>query len=476
MANPSTPHPAITNLVDQWSRCRDVVAGQDQVRSKGQEYLPKLDTQDENTYARTFLQNAHFFNAASRTVDGMAGALFTKLPEIEVPKNIEVLLQDSDNAGTPLTVFAHDLARDILTIGRGGILVDQGEAESKRPYLVSINGENLTNWASSRVNGVETTTMVMIRERSLKPESEIKNGGDPYKLIEVEAYRELYLDPDSGNYSIRVWKQTRKDHLVASAKAQWAPGAVTVPTRRGVPLTHIPFVFVNPRSLAPKPEKPPLLDLVDINLAHFRIAALRSWVLLHVGSPMCYISGGPTKTQQPVNYGSSNILILPSGGKIAFASMGSDGVAAIKAEADDLKKAMEVLGGRLLESQPSHAETAHAVSMRHQGEMASLSSISNTLGYALQSALQYAAWWAGSEEKPTDTKVAVKINSDFLANLSDKDISSFVALIQNDVITRRTAYAALAKAGLTRPGVDFDQESAEIEADEARIPNAGDGV
>ena len=170
---------------------------------------------------------------------------------------------------------------------------------------------------------------------------------------------------------------------------------------------------MNPRSLSPRPEKPPLLDLVDINLAHYRIAALRSWVLRHVGSPMVYISGGPTQQQQPVRYGSSSILILPENGKIAFAEMGGEGVAAIKAEADDLKRAMEVLGGRLLESQPTHVEAAQTVAVRRAGELASLSSISNTLGYALQSALQHAAWWAGSEEKPTDTKVAVKTQQRF---------------------------------------------------------------
>ena len=222
--NPSTPHPSLDSLVDQWQRCRDVVAGQDRVRAEGQKYLPKLDAQDQDTYARTFLQGAHFFNAASRTIDGMAGALFQKQPEIELPKNIEGLIQDADQSGTPLTVFAHDLARDILTIGRGGLLCDLGET-GRRPYLINIAGEQIRNWSTTRINGVETLTMVMIRERSLKPEW----GGDPYKLVEVESYRELYLDEDSGAYSIRVWTQVRKDHLRDSSRAQWAAGEASSP-------------------------------------------------------------------------------------------------------------------------------------------------------------------------------------------------------------------------------------------------------
>ena len=46
-----------------------------------------------------------------------------------------------------------------------------------------------------------------------------------------------------------------------------------VPLKHGDPLTFIPFQFIGPTSVTPAIEKSPILDIVDVNLSHYRTSA-----------------------------------------------------------------------------------------------------------------------------------------------------------------------------------------------------------
>jgi hypothetical protein len=49
-----------------WLRARDVIAGDEAVKSAGEKYLPRLDSQTDNEYF-AYKTRACFFNATSRT-------------------------------------------------------------------------------------------------------------------------------------------------------------------------------------------------------------------------------------------------------------------------------------------------------------------------------------------------------------------------------------------------------------------------
>ena len=52
-----------------WLRARDVIAGEDAVKSAGVRYLPRLDSQTDEEYA-AYKERAAFFNATARTAEG----------------------------------------------------------------------------------------------------------------------------------------------------------------------------------------------------------------------------------------------------------------------------------------------------------------------------------------------------------------------------------------------------------------------
>ncbi len=55
-----------------WLRARDVIAGEDAVKSAGIRYLPRLDSQSDDEY-HAYRARASFFNATARTASGFVG-------------------------------------------------------------------------------------------------------------------------------------------------------------------------------------------------------------------------------------------------------------------------------------------------------------------------------------------------------------------------------------------------------------------
>lgn len=54
-------------MATQWSRARDVLAGEDAVKAAGERYLPKMASQTDAEYG-VYTARASFFGATSRTV------------------------------------------------------------------------------------------------------------------------------------------------------------------------------------------------------------------------------------------------------------------------------------------------------------------------------------------------------------------------------------------------------------------------
>src|SRR3954451_7235219 len=93
-------HPDYDASLPDWLRGRDVLAGEDAVKSAGEKYLPRLDSQSDQEFD-AYRARASFFNATARTADGYIGQIFRRTPFIKLP--------DADSAlGRALKEFNHD--------------------------------------------------------------------------------------------------------------------------------------------------------------------------------------------------------------------------------------------------------------------------------------------------------------------------------------------------------------------------------
>ncbi len=288
-------HPQYMRAAPLWRKCRDAVAGQEAVHAAGETYLPRLSGQSPAAY-EAYRNRALFYNATRRTLDGLVGLLFRRPPLVEVPAGAEALARDADLSGRGLEALGRTVTREVLTTGRCGMLVDfprletayttaaQAEAAGARPFLRLYPAEAILEWTTASVNTVPTLVHLM--------------------LSEAEGQRRRILSLTDEGYVQDVQQRDETGH--------WQPaGKTMIPRMNGAPLERIPFVFAGPRESRPEVADPPLLDLVNVNLSHYRTTADLEHGAHFTGLPTAVITGHTPAEGENLSIGGNAAWVLP---------------------------------------------------------------------------------------------------------------------------------------------------------------------
>ncbi len=482
MAGVSTTHPSYDDLKNRWIRCRDVIAGTDAVKGKGPEYLPLLASHKEDSGGyEAYRMRALFYNAAGRTVAGLAGGIFQKAPATnDVPKGaMEEHLKDVTLTGEPLDMFALHVTEEYLTTGRFGILIDMSDekAVTPRPYWVGYSAEDIVNWKFEKMGGDQELAKVVLREYV-----ESEEGDDEFDKDIVTQYRVLRLT--DGVYTQQIYKEAKKDTVIVKAseglgiasvgKIEYTPGPILTPTRRGKSLDFIPF------ALPWKVATPPLIDLVDVNLSHYRGYADLKHGLHFTALPTPWVSGLPNGGQVKVlSIGSGKAWQLDVNGSAGMLEFTGKGLGAIRTDLQEMQRMMATLGARLLEEAPHYAETALSVSLRHSSDYATLRTIAQIVEQQLSWAMKVHMWWLGTEALVADCKVNVELNKIFFdQQLTADELRALILALQSKAISYKTFYARLSSTGWTREGITDEEELVDIDEqpDDIGMPPPKDGI
>lgn len=447
--------------LSRWMRCRDFYEGSDVVKSKGSLYLPMLPSHGENSRKYdSYKKRALFYNAMARTVDGLAGAVFQKTPDYDVSKDLLAELSDITLTGVPLDIFSLTLCREILTVGRCGVLIDMPNAVTAnndlRPYWRVYPAESIYSCRVAWINQSFVFTRVVLSEAI-----EVFDPKDEFAVETRKQFRVLRLLTDSHpTYTSQVYTQSPKD------PSKFEAGEVTVPTRRGEPLPFIPFQILNATSLAVDIEKPPLLDLTDVLWSHYLTSADLEQGRHVTSLPQPWVSGVPktTKGEYPaLVIGSGKAWILDKEGRAGMLEYTGQGLASLEKAEESKRKLMATLGARLLESQPSTQETATAVSMRHAGDAASLKTIAQVLEAGITRGLRVHDWWTSTLSTPAESTAMCELNKEFFGQkMSPQELQALLAALQADEISHKTFWEALRRGDIARVGVSSEEEKAEI--------------
>jgi hypothetical protein len=458
----TTVHRGYAERCIQWTRCRDAVEGSDAIKKKRETYLPKLSEKMKEADYQAYLKRASWYGASGRTVQGLLGAIMRKPPKVEAPEQLQTHCLDVTLTGKPLPIFAKDVTGEVLTTGRAALLVDlpSDGRPTARPYWVRYSAEQVLNWRTIMTNGQTRLSLVVLREDY----DEIK---DRFETAPAEQYRVLFLD-ESGHYQVELY---RRDPSVNRATADPVLVETIVPTVRGARLPYIPFVFIGPLSLDPGPDKPPLLDLFDVNISHYGNSADLEHGLHYTALPTPYVTGVAKDTA--LRIGSSTAWAIPAeNARVGMLEFGGSGLGAIREQMQNKEKLMAVLGARLLEEQKMGVEAAEAILLRGNGEQSVLQSIAATISLAFTQALKWHAAWTGMAAVDT---LSVMLNTDFFAMaMTSADLTALVASWQQGAISYDTLYYNLQKGEIARPGVDVDTERDLIAVQQPEPPSLDD--
>jgi hypothetical protein len=463
-----TTHPDYDKFAPKWKRVRDVVAGQDAMHTAGEAYLPKLKDEDPKDYdARR--KRSDFFNGTYRTIDALGGMAFRKPPTVEVPNAIEALLEDINLAGMTMESLAKECTEEVLGPGRIGILIDhppqqtdddgkvvaitQAVAEQlgMRPTMQLYMTESIRNWKFARVNNAWVLSMVVLGECEAVPVDEFTSKDeDRYRVLDLDA---------SGFYRQRLFKvEKEKDEQI---------GGDVYPLMIGKPLKFIPFVIIGAGGRNDKIDEPPLIDLVDKNVAHYQVNADYRHGLHFCGLPTPFFAGvtapdNADGTPGKIYIGGSAAVATPDpNAKAEFLEFTGEGLSPIEKALDRIERQMALLGARMIADETAQAETLGATQIKRAGENSVLAKIVQAVSESLEWALGVFSQWTGQSGK-----ISYQINRDFMPAMMDaQTLVAIFAGVQSGNISKQEAFELLQRGDLIDPAKPYDIHAAQVEID-----------
>lgn len=485
-----------------WTKCRDSAAGQDRIHARRETYLPMLSGMDKADYA-SYLLRAMFFNAMGRTLSGLVGMVMRKPFALEYPSAAESDLDTIGVADEPLKDMITRTLQAQLMVGRIGHLVDaanvkEGESDGDlEPYVSEYEAESIWNWHEERINGVLKLSLVVLHE------TYEELTGPKHAIAVLERFRVLRLgiDPavtelesdvrdENGNVLARKGSYALNEGFTESdlddpfyyqetwVYARDAKGETTdeivlesviVPKMSaGRLLTEIPFQFTNVASAEPSPEKPPLLDMVNVGLSHYLNSADLEWGRHWTCLPTPWVAGGDPEKAPRI--GSSVAWVMPDAdAKVGMLEFTGAGLGHLKDGMEHKEKLMAMLGSRLLADDKPGVEAAAAIKLRMSGDSAVLSTIAAHCSSSWVKILEWVWEWTNIGE----AKIKVELNTDFNpARLGPQDLAVLMAGLQGGTIDFPTWFYNLEKGDILPPGMTLEEFTAGVEAGIPGAPSA----
>lgn len=454
-------HPDYERLSPKWRRCSDCVDGQDSIHAGGELYLRRFTNEGDTEYNRR-KKEVDFFNATFRTIAGLSGMAFARDPVVDVPAGIKDMLTDINLAGRSLDDLAKGLVEDALKYGPFGLMVDYppmpenvtpltlaaAESMGMRPSIQYYEITSVINWRYVRLGNRTVLGMVVLKEDANIAEGEFEH--------KTEArYRVLDLD-ETGAYRQRVFR------IDAKGNDELVEGPI-YPLLNGKPLTDLPFKIVGDI------DEPPLIDLVDANIKHYKVSALLDNAQLFAGAPTMVVSGYVLGEGETINVGGEKAIVLPDpNASVSYAEFKGDSVPSLERRLLSIERRLAVLGARMIADETAQAETLGATKIKRAGENSILANVVIETGKAIEWALTLFAQWAGH---PGECKY--EINREFTPNaMSAQDLTAIFAGVQSGNISAREAFELLQRGDIIDGAKTFEAHQDEIDAEPMPAPVA----
>lgn len=466
MAGVRTTHPDYDKFLPQWQRVRAVIAGTDAMRAAQETFLPKLKDEEDCDY-QARLKRSDFFNATWRTIDALNGMAFRKPPQVTVPAAIVPYLDDITLSGVTMEGFAKELCEEILSPGRAFILVDHpapppdntpitvdaAQRLGLRPTLQRYCAEAVRNWKFARVNNAWTLVQVILGETVM-----VQDPLDEFTTKAEPRYRVLDLGDDGKTYRQRLFKVEKEQDVLLET---------IVPLMNGKPLDYIPGVIVGTQGKNDAIDEPPLLDLVDKNVAHYQVNSDYRHGLHTTALPTLFLAGVVLNEGEKIRIGgTAAITSSDPQSKGNFIEYTGQGLKPVADALTRIETQMALLGARMIADETKNqVETLGATQIKRQGENSVLAKIVQSVSESLEWALTVFAEWAGASGK-----VKYQINRDFMpAPMDGRQLMALVAAVQAGALSDREFFDQMQRGDVVDPNTTFEQHQEEIKSQQSTI-------
>tara|TARA_R110000796_G_scaffold42012_4_gene104137 strand:+ start:30 stop:1433 length:1404 start_codon:yes stop_codon:yes gene_type:complete len=450
-------HPQYIKNIGKWDLVNDICDA-DNLKK----YLVQLNPRDvsvENVERNSqFFKRSVFAAVAGYTSRGFVGKAFAKAPMLSVPDEIEYIKKDINGAGSSIYQQSQEVMRDVIRIGRCGLLVDfpTTEGEVSRADIISKNifatvtrfdARAIINWQTKRVGSKVMPTLVVLTSTVSEPKE------DGYEFETKDIWIELAIE--EGLYVQREWRLDNHNEFYVHNETVPRDGA-------GKPLDYIPFVFIGSETNTTTVNHPPMYDLAKINLGHYNNSAIYEDSVFTVGQVQPWMSGLNQETidlmqSNNMYIGSGRLIGVPSGEKFGFEQAGPNMLAR---EAMMDKVEMMIGLGAMFMKTGGAAMTATQISGELMAQHSVLSLIAHNVSEAYDIALEMAGQFMDVSGEP---EYDYDINQDFIDPEADAQmLNAVVASFLQGVLPISDLFAWQKKHGLISAEKELEDYQEEI--------------
>jgi len=260
-----------------------------------------------------------------------------------------------------------------------------------------------------------------------------------------------------GVYTVELWKKSAQDGQIQAHTGDYILEETIVPEVSGSPLEQIPFQFFGPENLQPAVQKPPLLDLIDINKSHYHNSADLENGRHFTGIPTPIFSG--FNVDKMVLGSKTAVVSTDPASRAYFLEFTGAGLSSLENGMAEKENMMATMGARLLEGRRKGVEAAETARIRQAGETSLLASLTNVCSDGLTRCLK----WFNAWDTNGSTEIEYMLNTDFIDDqLQSTDVVNYVSAYLQGGISFDTLYYLLQKGEASVPGVTADQEKVKI--------------
>jgi len=459
-------HPDYVYYAPEWEKIRDAEIGEVEVKRKREKYLPKMPMHDAKQYA-AYLQRAVFYNMTSRTLNALYGTVFKRLPKISgLPKRFKPNISNITKDGMSLHLLAKTMVKEVLAVGRFGMLVDANPDGTGDAYIAHYVAENIVDWEMAEINGRWKLAKVTLREIYY----DRKGLWAPYEY--KVRYRMLLLNDYDG---VVVYEQFLYEDLDSFSVPDLdnIPNQIITPTVRGQTLDYIPFLIVGPFTNHPDVQKPPILDIVTLNYAHYYSYAQLEHGRFYTACPTYWVQND-ANAQAEYSVGPDTVWILDKGEQAGILEFNGVGLKFLESALAQKESQISAIGGRMMPGTSRGAsESDNSLLMQEKNEQTLLLNLADTSDDGLTQTLRWWADWNNASQTEID-EILFEVSRDFL--IKDAGAREFRAIHQmyaDGVIPLEVVYDYLKRADVIPEWMD-KAEYEQLLRDSKQFPNMVD--
>lgn len=437
MADVEKRHPEYTEeRRAEWALCRAAYDGESQIKAAGELYLPKpngfnyFPDRGKEAYD-AYKGRAQFPEIMSPSIGAMIGIIHDQEIKIEMPEGLQYLFENADGEGTTLDDFHRRITKEILVLGRHGILTDAPDGGGD-PFFACYLAPTIINWD---------------RDFYVLDESHFARDGFSWEF--VKQYRVLELV--DGTYQQRLFVDGVE-----------APQQVQPNITGGGSLDFVPFVIAGAKDLSRDIETPPLIGVARSAKAMYQLSAdYRHQLYMSGQETLVAINGDSPKF---VGAGAVHVMkgtpdLTPDLKYVGPACVGIEKhLEAMEFNRDAAVQA----GARLFEQSEKRQESGEARAMRFRSETANLQTVADSSCAAVERALRFAARIKGLDPS---TVIVTPPESLLDQTMSAAEASALWAIARDGGMSYQTFYENIARGGIASPERDHEEEYALIERD-----------